>query len=291
MGCARAPLHARTRARGHPRAGHDVRTLRGGPHLAIGDGGVPGRPHGPPDPRVRLRPRPAVGRAGPERGERHNVRPVGGEHRGRPEARRAQRSRRPDRVPRVWAARPCHSRRGASTWRSARRSSITSIPTIGARELARVLAPGGKATFSEPLGTNPLVVLARAHLPYPGKHERGADRPLTVNDIAAWRAPFAEVPAPPNPAPEHGRAGTRIRPQDPDSAADRRRHPPPRPKRLATMSLRDPVHAEVRVPAGGDGPITVTGRRSGPRSAVPGRVRRPGASCFGSPGRPTCRGQ
>ncbi|MDP9484168.1 MAG: class I SAM-dependent methyltransferase [Chloroflexota bacterium] len=65
-------------------------------------------------------------------------------------------------------------------------------PVIGARELARVLAPGGRATFSEPLGTNPLVVFARAHLPYPGKHERGADRPLTVKDLAAWRAPFAQ---------------------------------------------------------------------------------------------------
>ena len=51
-------------------------------------------------------------------------------------------------------------------------------PVVGAGELARVLAPGGRATFSEPLGTNPLVVFARAHLPYPGKHER--------------RAPFAE---------------------------------------------------------------------------------------------------
>ena len=66
-------------------------------------------------------------------------------------------------------------------------------PEIGARELARVLAPGGRATFSEPLGTNPLVVFARAHLPYPGKHERGADRPLTREDIAAWRAPFASA--------------------------------------------------------------------------------------------------
>jgi 2-polyprenyl-3-methyl-5-hydroxy-6-metoxy-1,4-benzoquinol methylase len=65
-------------------------------------------------------------------------------------------------------------------------------PEVGAGELARVLAPGGRATFSEPLGTNPLVVFARAHVPYPGKHERGADRPLTVNDLAAWRAPFEE---------------------------------------------------------------------------------------------------
>jgi ubiquinone/menaquinone biosynthesis C-methylase UbiE len=42
-------------------------------------------------------------------------------------------------------------------------------PELGARELARVLAPGGRATFSEPLGTNPLVV------------------------FAAWRAPFAKA--------------------------------------------------------------------------------------------------
>jgi 2-polyprenyl-3-methyl-5-hydroxy-6-metoxy-1,4-benzoquinol methylase len=66
-------------------------------------------------------------------------------------------------------------------------------PVAGADELARVLAPGGRATFSEPLGTNPLVGFARAHLPYPGKHERGADRPLTLQDLATWRAPFAEA--------------------------------------------------------------------------------------------------
>ena len=40
---------------------------------------------------------------------------------------------------------------------------------------------------------NPLLVFARAHLPYPGKHERGADRPLTAADIRAWEAPFRRV--------------------------------------------------------------------------------------------------
>jgi SAM-dependent methyltransferase len=66
-------------------------------------------------------------------------------------------------------------------------------PVVGARELARVLAPDGRAAFSEPLGMNPLLVFARNHLPYPGKNERGADRPLTAADMRAWKAPFAQV--------------------------------------------------------------------------------------------------
>ncbi|HEV7810223.1 MAG TPA: class I SAM-dependent methyltransferase [Candidatus Limnocylindrales bacterium] len=66
-------------------------------------------------------------------------------------------------------------------------------PTLAARELARVLRPGGRAAFSEPLGTNPFLVLARDRVPYPGKHERGADRPLTRADLAAWREPFERV--------------------------------------------------------------------------------------------------
>lgn len=66
-------------------------------------------------------------------------------------------------------------------------------PATGAAELARVLKPEGRAAFSEPLGMNPFLVFARAHLPYPGKHERGADRPLTAADLRAWRAPFGRV--------------------------------------------------------------------------------------------------
>jgi SAM-dependent methyltransferase len=66
-------------------------------------------------------------------------------------------------------------------------------PLAGAAELARVLRPNGRAAFSEPLGMNPLLVFARAHLPYPGKHDRGADRPLTAADLRAWQTPFRRL--------------------------------------------------------------------------------------------------
>jgi SAM-dependent methyltransferase len=60
-----------------------------------------------------------------------------------------------------------------------------------APELHRVLRPGGRAAFAEPLGTNPLLAFARDHLPYPGKNPRGADIPLSYDDIRAWEAPFS----------------------------------------------------------------------------------------------------
>jgi SAM-dependent methyltransferase len=66
-------------------------------------------------------------------------------------------------------------------------------PVAGSRELARVLRPGGRAAFSEPLGTNPVVQFVRDHVPYPHKHERGADIPLRRSDIDAWMAPFSHA--------------------------------------------------------------------------------------------------
>jgi SAM-dependent methyltransferase len=65
--------------------------------------------------------------------------------------------------------------------------------TAGARELGRILKPGGKAAFSEPLGTNLVVQAVRDHVPYPSKHDRGADIPLRRQDIEAWIAPFASA--------------------------------------------------------------------------------------------------
>ena len=60
-----------------------------------------------------------------------------------------------------------------------------------APELHRVLRPGGRAAFAEPLGTNPVIAFARDHVPYPGKNPRGADIPLSYADIRAWEAPFS----------------------------------------------------------------------------------------------------
>ena len=62
-----------------------------------------------------------------------------------------------------------------------------------APELHRVLRPGGRAAFAEPLGTNPVIAFARDHLPYPGKNPRGADVPLSYDDIRAWEAPFSSA--------------------------------------------------------------------------------------------------
>ena len=60
-----------------------------------------------------------------------------------------------------------------------------------APELARVLRPGARAAFAEPLGTNPLLTFARDHVPYPHKNPRGADIPLSYADIRNWEAPFS----------------------------------------------------------------------------------------------------
>jgi ubiquinone/menaquinone biosynthesis C-methylase UbiE len=60
-----------------------------------------------------------------------------------------------------------------------------------APELRRVLRDGGRAAFSEPLATNPVITFARDHLPYPHKNPRGADVPLSYEAVRAWEAPFS----------------------------------------------------------------------------------------------------
>lgn len=61
---------------------------------------------------------------------------------------------------------------------------------LGKTDLHRVLKPGGKAAFIEPMGMNPLLNFVREYIPYPNKNPRGADRPLNFTDIKAWGEPF-----------------------------------------------------------------------------------------------------
>jgi SAM-dependent methyltransferase len=62
-----------------------------------------------------------------------------------------------------------------------------------AREVRRVLRPGGVAVFCEPWGDNPLLEWARRRLPYPGKERTRDERPLRSADLAALRAVFPQL--------------------------------------------------------------------------------------------------
>jgi SAM-dependent methyltransferase len=62
--------------------------------------------------------------------------------------------------------------------------------TRAAAEARRVLRPGGRALFREPLGGNPVLEFARRHVPYRGKERTPLEHPLTYADIAAAGAPF-----------------------------------------------------------------------------------------------------
>lgn len=59
--------------------------------------------------------------------------------------------------------------------------------------LFRLLRPGGKAAFSEPMGMNPVLNFVREYVHYPHKNPRGADRPLTYDDIRHWTEGFSTV--------------------------------------------------------------------------------------------------
>ena len=57
------------------------------------------------------------------------------------------------------------------------------------KEIERVLKPGGKAVFKDPLGENPLLEFARDRLPYKWKHAaKGTDRPLTTKELKQLKA-------------------------------------------------------------------------------------------------------
>ena len=61
------------------------------------------------------------------------------------------------------------------------------------RELYRVLRPGGVAVFCEPWGENPLLELARRHLPYPGKQRTADEEPLQSRHLLPLRAVFNDM--------------------------------------------------------------------------------------------------
>src|SRR5262245_36386130 len=65
--------------------------------------------------------------------------------------------------------------------------------SIAARELWRVLRPGGIAVFCEPWGGNPLLRWARRRLPYPSKGRTPDEEPLQERDLAVLRETFPDL--------------------------------------------------------------------------------------------------
>lgn len=66
------------------------------------------------------------------------------------------------------------------------------VPTA-ARELFRVVRPGGRAVLCEPWGGNPLLRWARRRLPYQGKERTPDEEPLRRQHVALLRQVFPRV--------------------------------------------------------------------------------------------------
>ncbi|CAN5147491.1 hypothetical protein BH11PLA2_BH11PLA2_46240 [soil metagenome] len=64
---------------------------------------------------------------------------------------------------------------------------------VAAREIRRVLVPGGLGVFCEPWGGNPLLRFSRRFLPYPGKHRTPDERPLLGSDLPVLRETFPKL--------------------------------------------------------------------------------------------------
>lgn len=64
--------------------------------------------------------------------------------------------------------------------------------SIASTEIHRVLKPGGKAVFVEPMGMNPILNFVRDHVPYPDKNPVGDDKPLNYDEIRGWGAPYSQ---------------------------------------------------------------------------------------------------
>lgn len=62
----------------------------------------------------------------------------------------------------------------------------------GGPELYRVLKPGGKALFIEPMGMNPVLNFVRDYVPYPNKNPVGDDSPLNYDEINRWGEGYTE---------------------------------------------------------------------------------------------------
>ncbi|MEY2449805.1 MAG: hypothetical protein QOH79_3281 [Acidimicrobiaceae bacterium] len=58
--------------------------------------------------------------------------------------------------------------------------------TLAAPHLERMLVPGGRACFIEPLGINPVLSYVRDHVPYPNKNPVGDDHPFDDAELRAW---------------------------------------------------------------------------------------------------------